>query len=156
MQRLDHRRGCLEAAFLEVRERARVRAGQNGKERVDKLYALGLGELPQEGPERLIHDFSALGKLCQMLEALAFHLPRKAVVLHEADLRAAHDLIGLFVLQQHPDNRRFRQQRRNFSGHRLVLGKGQQRGIEAGAVVIVDGENSILHVLAAEDRRVDR
>ena len=91
-----------------------------------------------------------------MLEALAFHLPRKAVVLHEADLCAAHDLIGLLVLQQHPDNRRFRQQRRDFSGHRLVLGKGQQGGIEAGAVVIVDGENSILHVLAAEDRRVDR
>ena len=77
-------------------------------------------------------------------------------MLHEADLRAAHDLIGLLVLQQHPDNRRFRQQRRDLSGNRLVLGKGQQRGIEAGAVVIVDGENSILHVLAAEDRRVDR
>ena len=156
MQRLDHRGGCLEAAFLEVCERARVGAGQNGKERINKLYALRLGELPQERSERLVYDFAALGELCQVLEALALDLPRKAVVLHEADLRAAHDLIGLLVLEQHPDNRRFRQQCRDLSGNRLVFRKGQQGGIKAGAVVIVDGKDPFLHLLTAEDRCVDR
>ena len=93
LQRLDHRRGGFEPALLEIGQGAGVGAGENVKERVDELRALRLGQLTQKGPQRLVHESAALGKLRQVLEALTQNLPRKAVVLHEPDLCAAHDLI---------------------------------------------------------------
>ena len=75
-------------------------------------------------------------------------------MLHEPDLCAAHDLICFLVLQKHADDRRFWQQRRNFACNPAMFGKLQQRCIESGTVVVVDGTNLLLYRFTAEDRGI--
>ena len=60
------------------------------------------------------------------------------------------------MLEQHPDDGRFRQDRRDPVRNALVLRQSQQRCAEAGAVVIVYAHQLILHGFAAEHRAVDR
>ena len=77
-------------------------------------------------------------------------------MLHEADLRAAHDLAPFLMLQQDPDDGRFRDDRDDPPRHALVLRQGQERGAEARAVVVVDLHELVLHGFGAENRAVDR
>lgn len=108
----------------------------------------------RKDPQRLVHDSAALGKLRQVLEALTQNLPRKAVVLHEPDLCAAHDLICFLVLQKHADDRRFWQQRRNFACNPAMFGKLQQRCIESGTDRCCRRHDLLLYRFTAEDRGI--
>ena len=60
------------------------------------------------------------------------------------------------MLQQDPDDGRFRDDRDDPPRHALVLRQGQERGAEAGAVVVVDLHELVLHGFGAENRAVDR
>ena len=83
----------LSPPSLEIGQGAGVGQVRMSKSVSTNCARCGSGQLAQKGPQRLVHDSAALGKLRQVLEALTQNLPRKAVVLHEPDLCAAHDLI---------------------------------------------------------------
>ncbi len=153
---LEHGCRCFEPTFLEIGERTGIGTGKNIKQRIGEGHALLWTQRENERADRLVNQLAALGQIGQMLKPFPAHLPREAVVLPQAALRAAHDLIAFLMLQQHADDRRFRQNGRDPVRDALVFRQAKQRRAEAGAVVIVYAHQLVLHGFAAEHCAVDR
>ena len=91
-----------------------------------------------------------------MDEMIAHDLPGKAVVLqHPLGVRA-HDLHILFMLQKLPDHARLRHDRQDAVGHARVLRRADERLGKAGAVVVVDPNDAVLHGGRGLYRGIDR
>ena len=83
------------------------------------------------------------------------HLPGKPVMLVKAVIGRMHDLIALFMLHQHADDRRLRQDGMDAACDALVARCLADVPGEAGAVVIMDGDDTLLDLAAALGRAVN-
>ena len=91
-----------------------------------------------------------------MDEMIAHDLPGKAVVLqHPLGVRA-HDLHILFMLQKLPDHARLRHDRQDAVGYVRVLRRADERLGKAGAIVVVDPNDAVLHGGRGLYRGIDR
>ena len=85
-----------------------------------------------------------------MDELRTLDLPRKPIVLINPLIGRIYDLIMLFMLKQHPYHRGLRQDGVDAPGNALVTRRLADGPREARAVVIMHGNNALLHL----DRRL--
>ena len=76
-------------------------------------------------------------------------------MLVKAVIGRMHDLIALFMLHQHADDGRLRQDRMDAACDALVARRLADVPGEAGAVVIMDGDDTLLDLAAALRRAVN-